>query len=418
MVLFPISGNGHQLTKPSLLRKFAYFFLYTCKLSLTCLLSTKCLLLLTIFLVSLNLHQFHNQSPKRQSKQINKLESLLPPTGHLYNESLLSSKVEEYSNVALEYYNRWCTEYSHLAANSTTHSNVTTCTQIQMVPPYLLKHSNQYWQIAHVPPHLTLHLFNAYYDNRQGASRKVRILSATNRQGAIKSKSLRLWCLLWFDHQKAPIIVPVSDIFNIWPEFYVHPNEFGPQLITCDIPKEYSAGLIPQAVSLQTSGNCGKLPKEPTNILRVLRFTRNPKHHPKRSIAVCVQALRFSNVEFSVRLVEWLEMIRLLGTDQVYLYAFETTESMAKVLKFYQKEGFVQTPPLSLPGEQANIRRLYATVHNGLGEKFWPQELLELNDCLYRSIGRHEYLAILDIDEIIMPMIDDSWQTLLARTEV
>lgn len=73
---------------------------------------------------------------------------------------------------------------------------------------------------------------------------------------------------------------------------------------------------------------------------------------------------------------------------------------------------------LTLPGEQVNVPSMYNYYYSQLGGKFWPQELIELNDCLYRNIHRHQFVGIFDIDEVIMPQKLNSWHELIARIEV
>ena len=106
------------------------------------------------------------------------------------------------------------------------------------------------------------------------------------------------------------------------------------------------------------------MPEKPSNVLRVVQNLPKP-HFQKPSIGVCVQAFRFGtyDVRFvvslphgngvcvylhccivlcSVRLVEWLEMIKILGADQVYFYVYGATGNMLKVLKHYEKEVFIR----------------------------------------------------------------------------
>ena len=61
---------------------------------------------------------------------------------------------------------------------------------------------------------------------------------------------------------------------------------------------------------------------------------------------------------------------------------------------------------------------MYNFVHNQMGSKFWPQEMIELNDCLYRNLNRHDYIAIIDVDEMIIPQKVSTWQELLLSIEV
>ncbi|OTF69306.1 hypothetical protein BLA29_006203 [Euroglyphus maynei] len=56
------------------------------------------------------------------------------------------------------------------------------------------------------------------------------------------------------------------------------------------------------------------------------------------TIGICVHAFRYRTYDFSVRLVEWLEMNRLLGASKIYFYVYDATESIYRVLRHYTNE--------------------------------------------------------------------------------
>lgn len=72
----------------------------------------------------------------------------------------------------------------------------------------------------------------------------------------------------------------------------------------------------------------------------------------------------------------------------------------------------------SLPGMEPNIAGYYYQYANELGFKSFPLELVELNDCLYRNLYRHDYLVVMDIDEMIVPNKLQNWLELLQEIEV
>lgn len=219
------------------------------------------------------------------------------------------------------------------------------------------------------------------------------------------------------------MLTNVSEVYDIWPEYWgfgVENGVYGPQIITCDVPKEY-ANQPPRGVSLQLAtasseeDQCKGLDKSPSNVMRVMHNQRDSNYWTP-SIGICVQAMRFSTYDISVRLVEWLEMVKLMGADQVYFYVFGAADNVVKVMNHYK--GFVDWRHLTLPGTQPNIEPMYNYYASKKGGKFWPQELLELNDCLYRNLYRHDYVVIMDIDEMIVPQQDDNWHQLLKRLVV
>jgi hypothetical protein len=58
----------------------------------------------------------------------------------------------------------------------------------------------------------------------------------------------------------------------------------------------------------------------------------------KKQFGVCVQAFRFSTIDLSVRLIEWLEILKILGADKIYFYKLGAHENMEKVLDFYTQQ--------------------------------------------------------------------------------
>ncbi len=138
-------------------------------------------------------------------------------------------------------------------------------------------------------------------------------------------------CLLWFDNQRQPIISKVSKIYSIWPwDWGRKDGIYGSQLISCDIPKELK-DLVPKAISLISTNSCRS---ELDHNLRVIYN----KPVVKKQFGVCVQAFRYGTIDLSVRLIEWLEILKILGADKIYFYKLGAHENMEKVLDFYTKQ--------------------------------------------------------------------------------
>ena len=130
----------------------------------------------------------------------------------------------------------------------------------------------------------------------------------------------------------------MTEVYDIWPEYWgfaFKDSVYGPQIVSCEIPSEY-IDKVPRVVSLHPYTNCVSENK-PTNLLKVINNQRL-ETNTKPSIGVCVKAMRYKTYDVSVRLVEWLEMIRVMGGDKVYLYAFDATESVYRVLDHYVKD--------------------------------------------------------------------------------
>lgn len=183
-----------------------------------------------------------------------------------------------------------------------------------------------------------------------------------------------------------------------------------PYIVTCRIPqiKGLPPNFYPTSVSL-VDNRCQKA----SNSLRII----NNRPPVKKEFAVCVKGLDFLHEDLSVRMVEWIELLRLLGAQKIFLYELEVHANISKVLSHYQQEGIVELTKITLPGDQPNLvgfRHMY--LKNKLTHKR-QNELIPYNDCLYRNLYSYDYLALLDIDEVIMPLVHSNWSSLMAQVQ-
>ena len=65
-----------------------------------------------------------------------------------------------------------------------------------------------------------------------------------------------------------------------------------------------------------------------TNNLRVIY---DPPKGAKKEFAVCVKGLDYPDVDLSVRLMEWIELLSELGADKVYFYKLKVHPNINKV---------------------------------------------------------------------------------------
>jgi len=265
-----------------------------------------------------------------------------------------------------------------------------------------LEFRNIYWQTLHTS-NGTFQLFGAYYDGRQAskANPSVRILGMINRI----EPTIKTYCQFWFEAQKEPVFTEVLEYNYIWYSTWGNYKQgiYQPYLIACQIPQQYNE-TVPASVSI-VEKPCDTA----TNNLRVIYN----KPEKKKKFAVCVKGLDLLHEDLSVRLVEWIELLGILGADKVFFYELQVHPNISKVLQYYQKLDRVHVTPLTLPGGQPNVpgfQHMYLTKK--LTNKR-QNELIPYNDCLYKNLYTYEYIALLDIDEVIMPIQTMSWQELM-----
>lgn len=257
---------------------------------------------------------------------------------------------------------------------------------------------NEFWQVLETS-NGTFKMFNAYYDNREASKvgPVIRILAYIN-QPFIEVKT---FCQFKFTGSRDPIVVETHEYRLMWyTQWGINSKGSQPHLISCINPFA-SFGLVPLTVSL-VEHECD----EASNSLEIIY--NEPEIGKKKPFGVCVKHLDFMDDQ-SALITEWIETLALLGAHKIFIYVIKLHSNMMRTLKFYETMGRVKVEmiaePAGLPKRKDNLQQ-------------WLQnEMISLNDCLYKHMYEYEYLSPLDIDEIILPTKpkDKTWSDLLAR---
>ena len=130
-----------------------------------------------------------------------------------------------------------------------------------------------------------------------------------------------------------------------------------PYLMSCPIPSSH-ANMRPVSVSLVE-----EMCETSTNYLNIIY---NLPTGEKEKFAVCVKGLDFPMEDLSLRLVEWIEVLKALGAAKVFLYSLDVHPNVRRVVEHYTSRGEVELIPLSLPEHQPNLpglQHLYMRKH-------------------------------------------------------
>lgn len=311
------------------------------------------------------------------------------------DESLVKDVASRIPSLPIAYWSKY---------KNVSQKKSSTCAKYPSI--FELEFNNIYWQTLRTS-NGTFQLFGAYYDIRKSSliGPSVRILGMIDR---IEPK-VKTYCQFWFDGQKEPHIVKTFEYKYIWYNKWGNYKQgiYQPYLIACQIPKPFHS-VVPASVSI-VEKECDTA----TNNLRVI-YNR-PPDDKKKGFAVCVKGLDFLYDDLSVRLVEWIELLHILGADKIYFYELQVHPNISKILRHYENEGMVQVTPLTLSGGQPNVpgfQHLYLQKKTNHKRQ---NEIIPYNDCLYKNLYLYDYIALLDIDEIIMPKDDMNWHDLMKR---
>ncbi|XP_063230453.1 uncharacterized protein LOC134535315 [Bacillus rossius redtenbacheri] len=226
-------------------------------------------------------------------------------------------------------------------------------------------------------------VYSAFHDGR-GSRALVRVVGA-----ARTSRPDRVWCRLLYPTRAVTVLARVKVIRENWRLRY------SACFVLCPL-RGGEPGEAPASVSVVS-----RVRAAPANHLRVNRAGNSSA--PEASVAVCVKPLHFSYNQ-PLQMLEFLELYGLLGVRHFTLYNHTIGPQVACVLEDYVSRGSVTLLPWQLNmASQKEIRT------EGL--------FAALNDCLYRSMHRYSYVALVDLDEFIVPRHNDTLQDLIRELD-
>jgi len=94
------------------------------------------------------------------------------------------------------------------------------------------------------------------------------------------------------------------------------------------------------------------------------------------------------------QIIEWIEFNKLLGVSHFYLYDQSIAKNVTCVLKEYALRGMVTLLDWDGSPYRSTAKNNEIRAYNMFAA---------FNDCLYRGMYKHKYLAFYDVDEYFMP---------------
>ena len=154
----------------------------------------------------------------------------------------------------------------------------------------------------------------------------------------------------------------------------------------------------PLTVRVSTSEHCE--PKYTSEEIPVKNRNADMARTPPKKFGVCIQG-PLTQEDFALKdVVEFVEMSTTLGAELIVLYVNETQVDV-KILE--------------------HIWNYYPDTVRTIGwkkfKKWSPMhyygQLLVISDCLYRTMYEVDYLAMIDLDEMILPVKHNSWSEMV-----
>ncbi len=245
----------------------------------------------------------------------------------------------------------------------------------------------------------TLSLYSSYYDRRYVKTN----LGVFNRSLVVLGYefgiiSENLFCVVVMDNNERKLVEEPALRYNIAEMWKNMIDKYKAFMYRCklEIPGK------PRYVTLTNS----------TTTFKDIPFTSfipvvDPYFRASRSVAhkfgVCYGSPLHS-FRYDQDIMDSIEMNKLLGATWFTIYVYEAGDKAIKILKYYSQELKILNAVLNWGGNLPS-----PTFNKG--------QLVGLHDCIYRNMYRVQFLALCDLDELIMPLQGLNWHELFSEID-
>ncbi|XP_040298412.1 beta-1,4-galactosyltransferase galt-1-like isoform X1 [Bufo bufo] len=233
-------------------------------------------------------------------------------------------------------------------------------------------------------------LVSAYLDFR--SSRIVRILGITYR------------------NEPDSLLCDFCQIYTnicILAEHQVHTDHFDFPYGTTDLLCNVQGNVAPEYVSLYPKDNPEPVFLKIQNIDEQFNVLEPDFQY---NFIICISAM-FGAYSNELQFIQSMEMYRMLGAQKVIIYHTESSLHMQKILSYYIDLNFVELIPWPITSFINVSKGWHYPDHPG--DLHYFGQTAALNDCIYRNMYRSKYIALNDIDELIIPIVHKDWPEML-----
>ena len=225
----------------------------------------------------------------------------------------------------------------------------------------------------------TFYVYSAYLDERYG-NRVVRLMSVLALEK--KERTLELFCHFAANGTATTVKAKMYELCEN------HGKKFGGFIFSCDVPSVVlDVCSVNVSIKIRPLRQLYQVPETRTITVPVTKLVQEPL---KFNYTICVPPL-FGDIN-AYRFIEFIELNRIFGVQHFIFYNYNIqNQKILKLLDFYSNHALVTLIDWKLPSKILKNHIWY----NG--------QLSAHNDCLYRGMSLTKYLAVIDIDEYIVP---------------
>ena len=238
----------------------------------------------------------------------------------------------------------------------------------------------------------TFTFISGYHDNRTDVPQRPAVVVLTYINVKLSQPQLR--CLYTYSSgskQCLENVVVIEKVDCFASPYTYKDKEF--KLLLCSLE---NASELPAAVQLSSSRYC-----EESTLSEKIQVRKTDVKKKQHKIGVCLQSsLREESPDIHQMLRNFISMSQFLGASFITMYASPG-----------------QVSPRIITDLSTNYSDMVNLVEwRSLKYDYYGQLGL-IHDCFYRHTGKAQYLAFIDLDEMILPMRHLNWLEMLEDLE-
>ncbi|XP_068122212.1 uncharacterized protein [Hyperolius riggenbachi] len=235
-------------------------------------------------------------------------------------------------------------------------------------------------------------IISPYYDPRPGPS--VRVIAIIHE--SVKEIYCLFHCLF-------------NETVSVRASIDLHSDRFGFPYGTADLMCKEPSECSYKCMSFQT----------PNSTVTMEKILFEVKNHPFPSVSsnftVCISSI-FGGYNNVLQMVQSIEMYKILGASRVTIYNTSCSQNIDKVLHHYIEEGTLEVLPWPID-QHLKTSKEWRYSEGLTSQVGYYGQTAALNDCLYRNMYKSKFVLLHDIDEIILPVQDEDWFSLMEHLQ-
>ncbi|KAI6204662.1 hypothetical protein M3Y94_00702100 [Aphelenchoides besseyi] len=183
---------------------------------------------------------------------------------------------------------------------------------------------------------------------------------------------------------------------------------YNPYLITCGLPNDFE---VTGGAAVTLKGK--RCPNSNTTFLPITLVSQEDRRRTSVSkVAVCVKGLDFFE-DKRRELAEWFLFQFALGADSTTVYVYHVPPKTRQLIETLAMDYTLTIVDLALPGNVSNEPTERHSYIWGNYPQKRRNELIPYNDCFYRYAHTHDYVLLVDTDELVIPLRHANWSQMI-----